>query len=184
MALSPAIPARMITSPILTRRLPGHREFSRAWIQEPAVQVSVGPVTARPASTGVRCRRIVIVSVTNASAPKQQKVSRARLIVVAGPPYLADNVPAGIRRRSTGTPSAQPAAKTAQPAATLSGPGTPAAPDAPAPAGASLVADPTASVRPVSTSPAATATPTPSISRCPASSACAGGPPGPTTVAR
>src|SRR5262245_16932342 len=160
-AVSPPIPARMITKPILISRLPSQREFILAWNQEPAVQDSVVPVTATPASTGLRCRRIVIASVTNASAPKKQNVSNPRLRIVAGSPYLADIVPAGSRRRSTGNPSASPAAASTQPTTTL---GTLSG-TLPRPPGVP-VADPTASVRPPSTRPAQTATPIPSTSRC------------------
>jgi len=159
--LSPPMPTKMITRPILISRLPSHREFIFAWNQEPAVQDSVVPVTATPASTGLRCRRIVIASVTNASAPKKQNVSRPRLSIVAGSPYLADSVPAGSKRRSTGRPSASPATVSEQPMMTLGTLSEPAPPSETCP-----VADPTASVSPPSTRPAQTATPTPSISRC------------------
>src|SRR6185437_7247134 len=58
---------------------------------------------ARPATTGLWCRRIVMVSVTKASAPKNANVTSDRLKIVAGSPYLAVNVPAGMSRRSNGS---------------------------------------------------------------------------------
>ncbi len=60
----PPIPARMMTSPVRTRRRPGQLALSWAWIQAPTVQASVEPVTATPASTGLWCRSTVMVSVT------------------------------------------------------------------------------------------------------------------------
>ena len=50
----PAMPTRMITSPARTRRRPAHLSLSRACAQAPAVQASVAPVTAMPATTGLR----------------------------------------------------------------------------------------------------------------------------------
>jgi len=60
----PAIPARMITSPVRTKRRPSQVSLSRACTQAPAVQPSVAPVTAMPATTGLRWRTAVIASVT------------------------------------------------------------------------------------------------------------------------
>ena len=58
------MPASTITSPLRTRRRPSQVPLSRAWIQAPAVQATVAPVTAMPATTGVRWRTAVTVSVT------------------------------------------------------------------------------------------------------------------------
>jgi hypothetical protein len=60
----PAMPARMITSPVRTSRRPSHVWLSRAWAQAPAVQASVAPVTAMPATIGLRWRTTVIDRVT------------------------------------------------------------------------------------------------------------------------
>lgn len=127
---SPPIPASMTTRPILTRRLASHLAFILACTQAPAVQARVAPVTASPASTGLRPRTIVIVNVTNASAPKNVKVSSDRLRIVAGSPRTARSVPGGSRRRSAGSPAAKPAATSAKPASTGHGPCATAVPPA------------------------------------------------------
>src|SRR5262249_55324729 len=85
---------------------------------------------------------------------KKQNVSRPRLSIVAGSPYLADSVPAGSRRRSTGTPSASPAAVSTAPTITLGTLSVLALAS-----GASPVAEPSASVSPPTTGPRRRATP-------------------------
>ena len=60
----PAMPTRMIISPRRTRRRASQTLLSRAWAQAPAVQASVAPVTAMPATTGLRWRTAVTASVT------------------------------------------------------------------------------------------------------------------------
>ncbi len=78
--------------------------LSRACIQAPAVQASVAPVTAMPATTGLRWRTAVIVSVTYASAPKNVNVSRPRRRIVAGSPGRAVSVPVGHQPAQTRAP--------------------------------------------------------------------------------
>ena len=60
----PAMPARMISSPVRTRRRPSQTLLSRACTQAPAVQATVAPVTAMPAITGLRWRTAVTARVT------------------------------------------------------------------------------------------------------------------------
>ena len=60
----PPMPARMMTSPARTRRRPSQDVPSRACAHAPAVQDRVAPVTASPASTVLRPRSTVMVSVT------------------------------------------------------------------------------------------------------------------------
>src|SRR5260370_2833542 len=171
----PPIPATMIDSPIRTSRRPSHLVFILAWIHDPVVQASVAPVTASPATTGLWWRKIVIVNVTNASAPKNANVSSDRLSIVAGSPYLAVSVPSGRSRRSNGTPTSRPATTSATPPSTGNAcapwpePAVPLTPPTAPP-------DPAPTVSPPRTSPAAAATPTPSISRCPAFPGVAGRP--------
>ena len=50
----PAMPASTSINPQRTRRRPSQLSFSRACTQAPIVQDTVAPVTARPATTGVR----------------------------------------------------------------------------------------------------------------------------------
>ena len=111
------MPARTITSPVRTKRRPCQVSLSRACTQAPAVQPSVAPVTAMPATSGLRWRTAVIARVTYASAPKNANVSRPRLRIVAGSPGRAVRVPAGTSRRSEGSPAATPATISAAPAA-------------------------------------------------------------------
>ena len=48
----PAVPTKMSTSPVRTRRAPSHCSLSRAWTHEPTVQASVDAVTTAPATSG------------------------------------------------------------------------------------------------------------------------------------
>ena len=58
------MPARTSTRPARTRRRPSQVPLSRACTQAPAVHDIVAPVTARPATTGLRWRSAVTASVT------------------------------------------------------------------------------------------------------------------------
>lgn len=60
----PAMPARTISSPVRTSRRACQLSLSRACTHAPAVQAMVAPVTASPATTGLRWRTAVTDRVT------------------------------------------------------------------------------------------------------------------------
>ena len=60
----PAVPARISSNPLCTRRVPSHCWLRRAWSHEPAVQASVDAVTTAPAINVLWWRTVVMVRVT------------------------------------------------------------------------------------------------------------------------
>ncbi len=105
----PMLPTATNVKPIRTRTRRLIRRAYRAWIQEPAVQVIVAAVSAKPANEALRSRIAVSASGMKASTPKKARLSSPTVATAAGSPGAARVVPAGIKLWNAGQPRTAPA---------------------------------------------------------------------------